>query len=150
MAAFWRQGPSPATVSHVTQMSHHYNRAAFQAGTSSTNLLLATYCSLVDLELAIKIHFWSSGWKQNHRIVDWVNNIGETSLATQLAGRLALLYCTSKLGTEVRVDANNYPTIRYLRHESDFAGKSRDTELRDLLNIISDIRKALRARGITI
>lgn len=131
-------------------MEHDYNRAAFQVGALAGNELLCAYCSLVDLELALKVHLRASGWKPNHKIIDWLSAIGEGSLAAQLAGRLGSLHCTVQDGTEAPVDANNYPGIRYLRHETDFPGRSTDAQLRAVVAIIADIKLALRVRGVMV
>ncbi|MFN7348921.1 MAG: hypothetical protein ACK5S7_08205, partial [Dolichospermum sp.] len=124
-------------------MPHSYNKNSFQVGGSNfSNPLLCLYCSLVVLELSIKDHFHQSGsWKTGHRIIDWLtNDLCETSLGSQLDSKLSALYCTHRDGTEVNVDANRYPDIRYLRHETDFPGKSTDTQLQEALEIIKDIR----------
>jgi hypothetical protein len=134
-------------------MPHSYNQQSFQIGASnSSNPLLCLYCSLVVLELSIKDHFYRSGsWRTGHNIIDWLTtDLGETSLGTQLDSKLSALYCTYKDGTEVNVVANRYPDIRYLRHENDFPGKSTDTQLKEALDIIKDIRISLTSKGITL
>ena len=131
-------------------MEHDYNRAAFQTGAAASNGLLGTYCSLIDLELALKVHLSPSGWMRKHRIIEWLTTLGETSLAVQLGARISVLRCTLQDGTEGPVEANNYPGIRYLRHETDFPGTSTDAQLRDVLDIIADIKVALRSRGVRI
>ena len=134
-------------------MPHSYNRQSFQVGGSDrSNPLLCLYCSLVVLELSIKDHFHQSGsWKKGHFIIDWLtNDLGETSLGQQLQIKLSALYCTHKDGTEVNVDPNRYPAIRYLRHETDFTGKSTDAQLTEALDLIKDIRSHLRNQGIVL
>jgi|694.fasta_scaffold13509_8 hypothetical protein len=134
-------------------MPHSYNKNSFQVGGSNfSNPLLCLYCSLVVLELSIKDHFHQSGsWKTGHRIIDWLtNDLCETSLGSQLDSKLSALYCTDRDGTEVNVDANRYPDIRYLRHETDFPGKSTDTQLQEALEIIKDIRTSLISKGINL
>lgn len=133
-------------------MPHIYNQRSFKGGMSNpSNPLLCLYCSLVVLELAIKDHFYQFGsWKKGHYIIDWLTNLGETSLGTQLASKLSALYCTHKDGNEVNVDANRYPDIRYLRHETDFPGKSTDSQLKEALEIIKDIKTSLISRGISL
>jgi hypothetical protein len=134
-------------------MPHSYNKNSFQVGGSNfSNPLLCLYCSLVVLELSIKDHFHQSGsWKTGHRIIDWLSNdLCETSLGSQLDSKLSALYCTHRDGTEVNVDANRYPDIRYLRHETDFPGKSTDTQLQEALEIIKDIRTSLISKGINL
>ncbi len=136
----------------VTSMLHTYNRAAFAAGTINTNGLLSLYCSLVVLELALKdhLHQTSGRWETGHRIIYWLNELGETSLSIQLATKLSALYCTSRNGTEVSIRPDQYPDIRYLRHESDFPGKSTDTQIQEALDIITDIRRMLIAIGVNL
>jgi hypothetical protein len=134
-------------------MPHSYNQQSFKLGMANqSNPLLCLYCSLVVLELAIKDHFRQSGsWKRGHCIIDWLtNDLGETSLGTQLESKLSPLYCTHRDGSEVNVDANRYPDIRYLRHETDFLGKSTDNQLKEALEIIKDIKTSLISRGISL
>jgi hypothetical protein len=134
-------------------MPHSYNQQSFKLGMANqSNPLLCLYCSLVVLELAIKDHFRQSGsWKRGHCIIDWLtNDLGETSLGTQLESKLSALYCTHRDGSEVNVDANRYPDIRYLRHETDFLGKSTDNQLKEALEIIKDIKTSLISRGISL
>lgn len=134
-------------------MRHSYNQQSFQIGASnSSNPLLCLYCSLVVLELSIKDHLHQSGsWRKGHSIIDWLTNeLGETSLGTQLDSKLSALYCTCRDGTEVNVEANRYPDIRYLRHENDFPGKSTDDQLKEALEIIKDIRTSLTNKGISL
>ncbi|QSV70169.1 MAG: hypothetical protein HEQ20_04555 [Aphanizomenon flos-aquae KM1D3_PB] len=130
-------------------MTHAYNRAAFTTGADSSNYLLSLYCSLVALELAIKDHL-DPPWQTGHKIIDWLGSLGETSLATQLDAQLSALYCTHKDGTEVNVKANQYPDLRYIRHESDFPGKSTDNQIQAALDIIRDIKIQLNARGVLL
>lgn len=134
-------------------MPHSYNQQSFKIGESNpSNPLLCLYCSLIVLELAIKDHFHQSGsWRMGHRIIDWLTtDLGETSLGTQLESKLSVLYCTYRDGSEVNVDANRYPDIRYLRHETDFPGKSTDSQLKEALEIIKDIKTSLINRGISL
>ena len=147
-------------------MPHDYNKEAFRRiGNDSSNPLGAVYCSLVVLELAIKDHFYTPGnansWKTGHRIIDWLTtDLGESSLGPQLKNELFTLHCTDKNGNEANVDANKYPDLRYLRHEQDFPGTSTDEQdspgtstdagLREVMDIIQDIRDRLRTRGIIV
>jgi len=134
-------------------MPHSYNQQSFKLGMANqSNPLLCLYCSLVVLELAIKDHFHQSGsWKRGHHIIHWLtNDLGETSLGYQLESKLSALYCTAIDGSETPVAANNYPGIRYLRHETDFPGKSTDIQLKEALEIIKDIKTSLISRGISL
>lgn len=131
-------------------MPHQYNRNAFQSVVAGSSLLLRLYCSLVGLELAIKDHFNSGGWRAGHRIADWVAELGEAALAVQLTTRLAALQCTSRDGSAAPVAANTYPDVRYLRHVTDFPGTSTDTAIEDALQVVVDIKTALAAAGVTL
>jgi hypothetical protein len=131
-------------------MPHQYNRHAFQGGITSPDVLLSAYCALVDLELGIKDHFVAGGWRAGHRIIDWVAELGEGALAVQLAGKLGSLRCTGRDGNVAPVAGNAYPDVRYIRHESDFAGMSTDDELREVVDVVSDIRAALKGRGVSL
>ena len=110
-------------------------------------MLLRLYCSLVTIEIALKDHF--QPWRAGHRLIDWLNDIGEKSLGLQLEGKLSALTCTGRDGSETIVGANSYPDIRYLRHESDFTGKSTDFQINEVLQIVADIEAALRNKGFT-
>lgn len=134
-------------------MPHTYNIRAFRNATLSvSNPLLCLYCSLVELELAIKDHLQpSSGWKNGHRIIDWLtHDLGESSLGMQLSTKLSILYCTNRNGLETNVQANQYPDLRYLRHEIDFSSKSTDVQLEEVLDILRDIKRNLRIKGLNL
>ncbi|MFQ4139253.1 hypothetical protein PGN35_023355 [Nodosilinea sp. PGN35] len=135
-------------------MLHNYNQNAFQVGAASSDTpLLCLYCSLVVLELSIKDYLYhqSGLWKRGHCIVDWLTHeLGETSLGVQLQDKLANLSCTYKDGSEVPIDANRYPDLRYLRHEDDFPGKSTDIQLGEVLEIVKDIKTTLLNRGMNL
>jgi hypothetical protein len=108
-------------------MSHAYNRTAFESGRMSTNPLLSLYCSLLIVELALKdARFAASAqWERSHNVLVWITEIQDpvlNSLATQMATALARIKCTLKDGSEGTVSPQMYPSVRYLRHESDFAG----------------------------
>jgi hypothetical protein len=128
---------------------HNYNRNAFQAGATSGSLLLNVYSSLVVLELAIKDHL--NPRPSGHKVASWIaNNFGEAALSAQLRHRLGALYCTDRDGREANINADGYPDLRYLRHESDFAAKSTNVQLEAALEIIRDIAASLRSKGVAI
>lgn len=131
-------------------MPHQYNRLAFQGGMAGANALLSLYCSLVDLELALKDHFQASGWRRGHKVIDWIDELGEAALAVQLMNRLGRLQCTGRDGTQSFVQGNLYPDLRYLRHVTDWAGASTDLQINDALGLVRDVRIALRARGVNL
>ena len=132
------------------KMPHNYNRVAFQNASASANLLIALYCALVDFEIGLKEHFQPAGWRGSHKIIDWIAELGETAYSVQLATSFGRLICRLKDGTEGPVDGNFYPGLRYILHETDFPGRTTDALLTDALRILSDIKTALRARGIRV
>ncbi len=131
-------------------MPHSYNRAAFQGLAPGSNILLRLYCTLVALELSIKDHFAGAGWRNGHRIVDWVTELGEAALAVQLSNRLGALMCTASDGNAAPVGGNSYPDLRYLRHTTDFAGTSTDAQIQQALEILADVRTALTGNGVPL
>src|SRR5205823_1628344 len=131
-------------------MPHTYNRAAFHSLPPGSNILLRLYCSLVALELSIKDHFAGAGWRSGHRIIDWVNELGEAALAVQLSDRLGDLQCTARDGNAAPVEGNSYPDVRYLQHVSDFAGTSTDAQIQQAIDVIADLRTALTGRGVNL
>ncbi len=136
-------------------MPHNYNRTAFASGINNANAnpLLSLYCSLVVLELAIKDYLYTTNggtWVTGHKIILWLDDLNESSLSRQLSTALSTLYCTAVNGSEVSVCPHKYPDIRYLRHGNDFPGKSTDTQIRDALGIISDIRTRLIVIGVQL
>lgn len=131
-------------------MPHTYNRTAFQGAAVAAGSLLSLYCSLVELELGIKDYFAASGWRGGHRVIDWISELGEAALAVQLSNRLGSLRCTGRDGNVAPVAGNAYPDVRYLRHESDFAGMSTDAQLNEALGVLNDVKQALRGRGVPL
>ena len=120
---------------------HSYNRQAFQGGGNEDNPLLSLYCSLIDIELALKDHFPT--WRSGHSIAQWLNDVGETSLSTQLREKLGLLQCTGKNGNGLPVDADRYPAIRYLRHQEDFTDGIPTQHIEKALQIVKQIQRNL-------
>jgi hypothetical protein len=131
-------------------MPHVYNRNAFQGLAAASDVLLRLYCSLVGLELGLKDHFSGTGWRNGHRIGDWVAELGEAALGVQLETRLSALQCTDRDGNPAPVAANSYPGIRYVRHETDFPGASTSAQIGEALQVVSDIINALRGRGVAL
>lgn len=119
----------------------------------SGNALLSLYCKLVVLELILKDYQYgeTARWEQGHDVPTMLTNLidpGITSLATQLRTALSSLTCTLIDGTEGQVAARSFPDLRYLRHASDFPGKSTDNEIQSALMLASDIEIALKAQGV--
>lgn len=139
--------PIQSLILNLFTMPPRYNQKSFQAGRSdSSDLLLCLYCSLVELELAIKEYYFhqpGGKWTDGHCIIDWLTDLGEASLGKQLKDELEDLYCTNRKGSQTKVKANKYPDIRYLRHEKDFPGESTDHQLKEALGFVRDIRISL-------
>jgi len=112
--------------------------------------LLGLYCSLVDLELALKNHFWGGGWRRGHRVIEWVAELGEAALSVHMENCIAALQCTALTGAAAAVAGNSYPDLRYLRHADDFAGTSTDQQLQAALQAVDDVKNALRAQGVAV
>ena len=134
-------------------MPHAYNRTAFQSGRMSTNPLLSLYCSFVVVELALKDArvAASAQWDRSHDVLLWITEIQDpvlNSLATQLATALAGIKCTLKDGTEGTVSPRMYPSVRYLRHESDFAGTTTEAEIQSALTVMQEIEAELKRHGV--
>ncbi len=125
-------------------MPHSYNTQAFRL-TVAQNGLLELYCALVVLEISLKDRMTT--WSGNHDVPEFVTRAGETALGQRLRTALVGLWCTDRWGGEAHVAAERYPDLRYLRHESDFAGKTSDRELLAVLQIVRDIEAVLRAKG---
>lgn len=126
------------------RMPHLYNRSAFRIGLNLSPLL-DLYCALVVLELSLKdrMPVWAGG----HDVTDFVSRAGENALALRLRSALAGLWCTNRQGNEAHVAPDRYPDLRYLRHQTDFAGKTTDIELQTILIIVRDIEAILTAKG---
>lgn len=123
-------------------------RYSFSAEPADPMPLIALYGALVRLELALKDHdpkFLGMG----HDVCRMLTELSVTpALVTQLTNRLEVLWCTMKTGSEGHVLASKYPDLRYLHHETDFPGKSTNAELMRALDVLRDIERELRAKGI--
>jgi|LakMenE18May11ns_1017448.scaffolds.fasta_scaffold9910361_3 hypothetical protein len=104
-------------------MPHNYPRKAFllSADGPGQSNLASLYSRLVAIELALKDEIQSStgNWIAGHDIPNLIAP-HDTSLSTQLASALSNLRCTHRDGSNVSVSSAVYPSIRYLRHQSDF------------------------------
>ncbi len=119
----------------------------------SGNILLSLYCKLVVLELLLKDYQYGgmAQWERGHDVPSMLTNLsdpGITSLAIQLRTALSCLTCTLPDGTEGQVAARSFPDLRYLRHASDYPGKSTDNEIQSALVLANDIEVALTAQGV--
>lgn len=131
-------------------MPHNYNREAFDSVRNAPNKLVALYASLVRIEIALKdyrhstLHVWSSGHDVPTFLADLhALDAGVVALAAALSNKLSVLWCRKKDGSETQVSAQIYPAIRYLLHDSDFAGKSTEAELMEAIDCVRDIETAL-------
>jgi hypothetical protein len=127
-------------------LPHTYNKQAFANGIVVASPLLSLYCSLVIIELAVKDHL--APWPTGHKVIEWLTSLGEPSLAQQLRTALMVLQCTDRSGNQAPVSGDQYPDLRYLRHDSDFAGMTTDTQIQDALDIVNSVNAALRSKGV--
>lgn len=133
-------------------MPHDFNQRVF-ASLDTTSPLLHSYLKLVGIELALKNHD-QSNWSQGHHIEVMISALGKpalVALAQTLRTVLASLWCEKKGGGAVNVTASNFPTIRYLRHDSDFAGSSdvsSDADLIRLRDAVDDLATELKKEGL--
>lgn len=65
--------------------------------------------------------------------------------ADALDAALKVLRCTYKDGNMVLVPANNYSFLRYLRHESDFAGATSDSDIEQAALAANELKRTLDA-----
>jgi len=111
--------------------------------------MLALYCSLVIIELGLKDQ--RTPWPQGHAVQRWLNELNDAGLNSftyQLATELQSLTCTDRSGSEAQVALDHYPDLRYLRHETDFPGRSTDANIGRALAIVEQIRAELQRKGI--
>ena len=133
----------------MKSMAHQFNKTAFDLGHQAGNPLLSLYCALVSIELSLKDN--APQWQPGHKIETWLTNIsdpGLTSLAYQLSSGLQRIYCTDLRGKESSVALDSYPDLRYIRHDSDYAGKTPTTDLESALVLAKDIKQNLVKRGV--
>jgi hypothetical protein len=132
-------------------MHHTVNRNAFLAARNCGHLLLSAYGLLVATELALKDH--APRWKKGHNVpgfLDEFSDPGLTALGVNLRDALSAIRCTGLDGAEMPIRDNMYPELRYARHSNDFAGGLTDTHLQSLVQMVEDIIRQLRAKGVAI
>lgn len=66
----------------------------------------------------------------------------------QLANELQKLTCTDRSGSEAPISLDHYPDLRYVRHETDYPGKSTDADIAEALALAEAIRAELKGRGL--
>lgn len=137
-------------------MGFTYNRAAFRAPiltpVAPCPTLLGAYISLVAIELFLKDHLqqYVNRVPATHDVPKMLKTLAThvdvkysgafTSMATQLATRLANLWCAAKDGSPSAVPSANFPYIRYVRHSSDWEiSASSDSDLNHVLVVSNQI-----------
>ena len=128
---------------------HKVNRAAFFT-LDPQSPLLRLYVRLVALELALKDKD-ATNWHLRHDVVRMAKKVQDPSvnnLADQLDRTLVALTCTDLDGTSIGVPGHNYPYVRYLRHESDFAGETSDSALAAALAALETLLAELKRHGV--
>ena len=149
-----------------------YSREAFGRAANSNQVapLVALYCELIELELALKAYsgrYFSYGHHvsmmltniQTRREVREARSQRRTpvgDLGQPLKNRLKALHYLDKIG-QIQTDCDEaYPNMRYLRHESDLAPSdgeteqvSRDHHITAALQAVKDIKDILKAAGFS-
>lgn len=106
----------------------NYNIVAFSSH-NSQNYLLQIYCRLVECELILKDMLGAASNRHGHDLLTMIHKAasrkliqagGANVVRSLLEQHLQALWCNSKSGGPAPVPPNNYPYIRYLRHQSDF------------------------------
>jgi len=137
-------------------MGFSYNRTAFRAPiltpAQPCPALLGAYISLVAIELFLKDHLpqYVNKVPATHDVPKMLKTLAThvdvkysgafTSMATQLATRLANLWCAAKDGSASPVPSASFPYIRYVRHSSDWqSSASNDADLNDVLVVSNQI-----------
>jgi hypothetical protein len=121
-------------------MAHLYNRNAFANGISLSAPLLSTYCQLCCVEMLLVQYLNRNGIPQKgtHDIPVLLTTLASQSgikpsdvgtingLSSELMTKLTALKCqgVKSIGN---VRASQYPDMRYVRHDSDFATQSSTT-----------------------
>ena len=140
-----------------------YNRQSF---TGAPTALAAVYCRCVVLELALKEELQLIGSTGNggHNVPVLLHSFANTKLGTsvlgdqvrnlsgQLGTRLSALWCQDRNGGAIKVKANSYPYLRYLRHQTDgwSTPSSSDADLQMLDTTVSAVWIALKSAGINL
>jgi hypothetical protein len=130
-------------------MPHSYARAAFISAKSSANTLIALYCSLINIEIALKDR--GTTWKSGHFIGQWLideADAGLNSLTQQLTAAFDSIRGTDRKGNGIRLRLDAYPELRYIRHEIDFPGETTDSQLITCLDLVHDIEAILLTKGV--
>lgn len=111
---------------------HSYNQRTFLSGAQSDQPLLALYCNLVAIELALKdsLRQRDGKWRGGHDLKKLLKEYKQSfsSKATELADKLEGLSCTDMDGSQAPIKIKSYPEMRYLQHNEDFNESSSDNE----------------------
>jgi hypothetical protein len=137
-------------------MALSHNRSAFRALIVNPEApcppLLGAYVTLVAIEIFLKDHLLKHIPRvpPTHDVPKMLKTLATyigakhsgamTSMAAQLATRLASLYCQGKDGTVSQVPSTSYPYMRYVRHCDDWeSSTSSDDDINDVLIISNQI-----------
>ncbi len=146
-------------------MEHRFNRRAFgTVDRSATNPLLESYAVLVAVELALKDALWSADgqWRKLHGVAKFAQDLIDSAHAQAtppvvyernwkrlqdasiaLKEKLSRLVCTDKKGN-LSLVGDQFPNVRYLRHEDDFpADFSTSTDVEELRIATRELEAAL-------
>lgn len=126
---------------------HAYNRRVFFE-LERASPLLSLYTRLIALELYVKERLprWAGGHDICSLLQDGSYSTAISDFAVQLSQAVGSLRCTDRTGNAATV-GDQYPNLRYLRHDSEHASGSSDEVLRAALDLIDDIADELRNSG---
>lgn len=132
---------------------HRINRKIF-FDVDASQPLLRLYARLVALELTLK-DYDSANRAKEHDVVGMVGKLtglpdisSLSALATALNTALQVLRCTLKSGAVGPVNPKIYPGLRYLRHEADFPGETKDADLEKAIQALDALWKELQRQGV--
>lgn len=128
---------------------HRFNRAIFFTVDGAAPLL-RLYARLIALELTLKDEN-PDNYQRAHDVVQMVQDRGDaalTTLAYALNAALGALHCTNRTGGTAKVSPKIYPGIRYLLHENDYPGTTKDADLALALLALEDLLAELKRQGV--
>ena len=145
---------------------HSKNRESFLASKKCDSPLLEAYSLLVVIELAAKDYLFrhesSKRWRDRHSIDKLLNDLVPLlpvrrpsqeplhSLGQQLYTLLTKIRCTDEKTGRPR-NVKSYPDLRYLRFDSDFGTKHKESKhLNGIISIAREILDALESSRVDI
>lgn len=135
------------------RMAHATNIRAFR-DCNSAEPFFRLYTLLVAIELALKdVCTPHVGGHDLHRIVQRAFpavSAGLSAQLTTLQRTLGILVCTDLRGSRSSVDPTKYPDLRYLRHEVDYPGDSKPTDILDALDAARQVVRELKTAGVNL